>query len=70
MEIGRWAVRERYPKVVRWFAGKDQGIEWKCVHYRWVGGLKGRFKILGNYPPTPPLAQHFALSEKLVLTLD
>ena len=69
MEIGRWAVRERDPKVVISFAGKDQGIECKCVHCRWVGGLRGRFKTRGNYPPTPLLAQHFALSERLVLTL-
>lgn len=69
MEIGRWAVRARDPKVVSSFAGKDQGIECKCVHCRWVGGLRGRFKTWGNYPPTPPLAQHFAPSEKLVLTL-
>ena len=54
MEICRWAVRERDPKVVRSFAGKEQGTECKYVHCRWVGGLKeGRFKILGNYPPTP-----------------
>lgn len=66
MEIGRWAVRDRDPKVVRSFAG----TECKYVHCRWVGGLKGRFKIRGKYPPTPPLAQHFVLSEKLELPLD
>lgn len=48
MEIGRWAVRERDPKVVSSFAGKDQGIECKCVHCRWVGGLRGRFKTRGK----------------------
>ena len=27
------------------------------------------YKFLGNCPPTPPLSQHLALSEKLVLML-
>ena len=27
----------------------------------------GQFRFLGNSPPTPPLIQHFALSEKQVL---
>ena len=54
MEIGRWAVRERGPKIVRSFAGKDQGIECKYVHCRWVGGLKGRFKILETIHPLLP----------------
>ena len=27
------------------------------------------FRFLGNCPPTPPLSQRFALSEKLVLKL-
>ena len=26
-----------------------------------------RFRFLGNCPPTPPLSQHFALSERRVL---
>ena len=25
---------------------------------------RDQFRFLGNYPPTPPLSQHFALSEK------
>ena len=29
-----------------------------------VGELKDQFRILGNCPPIPPLAQYFALSEK------
>ena len=29
----------------------------------------GQFRFLGNYLPTPPLSQHFALSEKYVLML-
>ena len=29
-----------------------------------------RFRSLRNCPPTPPLSQHFALSEKKVLKLD
>ena len=28
-----------------------------------------QFRFLGNYPPTPPLSQHFALSEKYVIML-
>ena len=28
-----------------------------------------QFRFLGNCPPIPPLTQHFALSEKLVLML-
>ena len=27
------------------------------------------YTFLGNCPPSPPLSQHFALSEKQVLTL-
>ena len=26
--------------------------------------LLDQFRVLENYPPTPPLSQHFALSEK------
>ena len=31
--------------------------------------LWGHYTFLGNCPPTPPLSQHFALSEKQVLML-
>ena len=30
---------------------------------------KGSLYVSGNCPPTPPLSQHFALSEKKVLML-
>ena len=32
-------------------------------------GIPDHYTLLGNYPPTPPLSQHFAPSEKLVLVL-
>ena len=32
--------------------------------------VNDQFRFLGNCPPTPPLSQHFALSEKQVLMLD
>ena len=32
-------------------------------------GYTDQLRFLGNCPPTPPLSQRFALSEKLVLML-
>ena len=32
-------------------------------------GILDQFRFQGNCPRTPPLTQHFALSEKQVLTL-
>ena len=31
--------------------------------------IMDHYTLLGNCPPTPPLSQHFALSEKYVLML-
>ena len=34
-----------------------------------INKIGDQFKFLGNCPPTPPLTQHFALSEKQVIML-
>ena len=36
----------------------------KTVTDAWVTGTTHHYTILENCPPTPPLSQHFALSEK------
>ena len=41
---------------------RNQVLEDQTVFY-------DHYKILGNSPPTPPLCQHFAVSEKSVLTM-
>ena len=42
----------------------------KMTRYLYKGVLfTEQFRFLGNYPPTPPLSQHFALSEKYVIML-
>ena len=44
---------------------------WEAVFKERFSNLRehGQFRFLGNYLPTPPLSQHFALSEKKVLML-
>ena len=43
--------------------------EYSGTQLIWTLSRGDFYKFLGNCPPTPPLNQHFALSEKYVLML-
>ena len=52
----------------KFFAARNLG---RLLKLWWAGLVSwiGQFRFLGNFPPTPLLSQHYALSGKLVLML-
>ena len=39
------------------------------MHSKGNANAANQYRLLGNYPPIPPLTQHFALSEQKVIML-
>ena len=58
-----WQIQGRGPSP-SYFETKLRTYHSSCYRLRAVSLFRIKFRFLGNWPPTPPLSHHFALSEK------